>query len=65
MPRKKDHQSQWNERRRRYAAAAKRRYHKEGEVEVDDNAKLSIADPPDGGAYVQAWVWVPEEEVKD
>lgn len=35
---------------------AKDTYHDEGSVEVDDNAPLSHGD--DGGAYVQAWVWV-------
>jgi len=29
---------------------------KEGELEIDDNAKLSEGD--DNGTYVQAWVWV-------
>ena len=29
---------------------------REGECEVDDNAKLSEGD--DNGAYVQAWIWV-------
>lgn len=33
----------------------------EGELEVDDDAKVSIS--PDGGAYVQAWVWVTDDEV--
>jgi len=35
---------------------------KDGELEVDDNAKISKGD--DAGAYVQAWVWVSDEEVK-
>jgi len=30
--------------------------HKDGEVEVDENAEVSEGD--DNGAYVQAWVWV-------
>jgi hypothetical protein len=29
---------------------------REGELEIDDNAKLSEGD--DNGTYVQAWVWV-------
>ncbi len=29
---------------------------KEGELEIDDDAKISEGD--DNGAYVQAWVWV-------
>lgn len=40
----------------KYRAAAKRLYHDEGTIEVDDNAVVSIGD--DDGAYVQAWVWV-------
>ena len=46
-----------------YIAAARRKYAREGEIEVDENAKVSRGDDP--GAYVQAWVWVPEEEVKE
>jgi hypothetical protein len=29
---------------------------REGELEIDDGAKLSEGD--DNGSYVQAWVWV-------
>lgn len=29
---------------------------REGEIEIDDNAKLSEGN--DNGTYVQAWVWV-------
>lgn len=29
---------------------------KDGELEIDDDAIVSISE--DGGAYVQAWVWV-------
>jgi hypothetical protein len=32
----------------------------EGSVEVDDNALVSVSD--DGGAYVQAWIWVSDED---
>lgn len=35
----------------------------EGDLEVDENAIVSRADDnPDGGAYVQAWLWVSDEE---
>lgn len=45
-----------------YVKAAKSIYHREGEIEVDDTAEIS--ESPDGdGAYVQAWVWVPIEEL--
>jgi hypothetical protein len=45
-----------------YRALAWEEWHRDGEVEVDDNAVVSVSD--DGGAYVQAWVWVydPEDE---
>jgi hypothetical protein len=35
---------------------------KDGEIEIDDHAVVSVSD--DGGAYVQAWVWVdgPEDD---
>lgn len=39
---------------------AKELYYDEGQLEVDDNAPVSIGD--DDGAYVQAWVWVYEEK---
>lgn len=31
--------------------------HKDGDIEFDVDAKVSIGD--DAGAYVQAWVWIP------
>ena len=39
-----------------YVAAADTIHGRDGEVEVDDNAKVSMGSDP--GAYVQAWVWV-------
>lgn len=33
-------------------------WHREGEIEVDPNAVVSRGN--DNGAYVQAWVWVPD-----
>lgn len=42
-----------------YLAAAKLRQ-KDGELEIDDNAKVSLGDDP--GAYVQAWIWVSNKE---
>lgn len=42
---------------------AKVRYHREGEIEIDDNAKVSRAEGnPDRGAYVEAWVWIPDQK---
>lgn len=40
-----------------YREAAKRLHHRDGELEIDDNARVSHG--ADDGAYVQAWVWVP------
>jgi hypothetical protein len=40
---------------------AKQVWHKDGEIEVDDDAEVSVSLDPDGnprGAYVQAWVYV-------
>lgn len=42
-----------------YRAAAVDRYDDEGTLEIDDDATVSRS--PDGGAYVQAWVWVPDD----
>ena len=45
--------------------AAKKIWHREGEIEIDDKAKVSRAKGnPDSGAYVQAWVWVSDEEAE-
>ncbi len=41
----------------RYRTAAEEFFHKDGECEIDEGAKVSLGD--DEGAYVQAWVWVP------
>jgi hypothetical protein len=42
-----------------YRAAAIRLHHRDGEIEINDNADVSLGDDP--GAYVQAWVWVSAE----
>jgi DNA-binding SARP family transcriptional activator len=39
-----------------YRAAAVKHWHKDGEIEIDEGAKVSLGGDP--GAYVQAWVWV-------
>lgn len=41
-------------------AAARALYQNEGEIEIDDNAVISRGDEP--GAYVQAWVWVCDDD---
>lgn len=45
-----------------YRAAAKRIHEEEGTVEIDSNAIVVFSG--DGGAYVQAWVWVYDDDVK-
>lgn len=41
-------------------------HHDEGVLEIDLNAPVSRAEGnPDYGAYVQAWVWMPDEEEPD
>lgn len=42
--------------REAYVAAANDIHGRDGECEVEDNAKVSMGSDP--GAYVQAWVWV-------
>ncbi len=50
---------------KQYRAAAKRMFQRDGELEVDTNAKLSKADGnPDKGCYVQAWVWVYDTDAR-
>jgi hypothetical protein len=44
-----------------YVEAAQRQHHDEGTCEIDDDAKVSWA-PGNGGAYVQSWVWVDDED---
>lgn len=44
-----------------YREAAKRVHGEEGEVEIDNTATVSRGD--DAGAYVQAWVWVPLDQI--
>lgn len=44
-----------------YRAAARIFYERDGEIEIDDNAAVSIGS--DNGAYVQAWIWVSDDDV--
>lgn len=46
-----------------YIEKARERYGSEGEVEIDDGAIISRGHDP--GAYVQAWVWVYDDEVNE
>ena len=43
-----------------YIKAAQELHNSDGSLEVDDGAPVSRGD--DDGAYVQAWVWVYDEE---
>jgi len=45
-------------RRKQYIEAARALYQKDGEIEIDDDAKLSGTPKSEGGQYLQAWVWV-------
>lgn len=45
-----------------YVAAARRMHHDEGTLEVEPDAPVSWA-VGEGGAYVQAWVWVPDDAI--
>jgi len=40
----------------KYRAAAAEQYEHDGTLEIDADAPVSLSE--DGGAYVQAWVWV-------
>lgn len=44
-----------------YAKAAKRIYGEDGRIEFDDHVVLSTGDE---GAYVMAWVWVPNSALE-
>lgn len=51
--------------RKQMIAAARSLYQSEGEIEIDDNARVSRAEGnPDNGAFVQGWVWVSDEEAE-
>jgi hypothetical protein len=43
-----------------YIQRAEHLYAREGEIEIDDDAAVSLG--ADDGAYVQGWLWVPDEE---
>lgn len=42
--------------------AARAKHAEEGEIEIDDNAKVSYS--TDGGAYVQGWLWVGDDLIR-
>lgn len=45
-----------------YIAAARNTWHRDGEIEIDDNAQVSRDSEP--GAYVQAWVRVYDHDLE-
>jgi hypothetical protein len=51
------------QKRRKYITAARAIYEND-DVEIDSDAKLSESES-DHGSWVQAWVWVTDEEVSD
>jgi hypothetical protein len=47
-----------------YRSQAKKRFHDEGFLEIDETAPVSQAEGnPDKGAYVQAWIWIYDAEI--
>ncbi len=50
---------------RKEMIAAGRGLYQSDDIEIDHNAKLSRAEGnPENGAFVQAWVWVSDEEAR-
>lgn len=47
----------------RYIEAAINEYAEDGRIEIDDDALISHGD--DQGAYVQAWVWVDNDDLPE
>ena len=45
----------------RYIKAARQMWHRDGEIEIDDWPLIS---PCDDGAYIQAWVWVYNDDLE-
>lgn len=43
---------------------ARELYHRDGEIEIDADAEVSPGAISPEGTYVQAWVWVPFDEVE-
>ncbi len=48
-----------------YAWAARLKCANEGSIEFDDKPCMSYAHEGEKGVYVQAWVWVGVDELKD
>ena len=50
-----------SKKRKRYVEAAQKRQ-EDGKIEIDDDAVVSYGEDP--VAYVMAWIWVSDEELK-
>lgn len=64
-PTMKDRGNLTEEARQYFIRRAQAEYHDEGTCEVDDDALVSYVSPSrggQGGAYVQAWVWVSSDD---
>ena len=48
-----------------YRKAAQRLLHRNGTLEIDNYAVVQHGEAGKPGAYVQAWVWVSDEDVTD
>lgn len=46
-----------------YLAYAQEKFHCDGDLEFDENAKVSIGE--DSGAYVQCWKWIDSSDLGD
>jgi hypothetical protein len=49
--------------RETYVKAAQRLFEDEGVIEIDDAAVVLLGGDP--GAYVQAWVWVSDDDLEN
>lgn len=47
-----------------FVARARELYHEDGHIEIDPDAEVSYT-PDVGGAYVQAWIWIPDRGKKE
>ena len=47
-----------------YHNYAKNHLQKDGELEFDDELGIALVSLSEGGAYVQAWVWIDESDLE-
>jgi hypothetical protein len=54
---------------KQYIEAAFKKYHRDGEIEIDKDCtrlpKSRVSRGDDPGAYVMAWVWVSNDDLVD